>query len=204
MSTNNGWNTYWNQTGPIARAISVGRGMLARELFQYLAQQVTPSRARPATIEVGCGCATVSALMADQGWFSVALDIERAALQAARQLSPRVHLVQGDFFRGSFRENSFDLVWNNSTIEHFWEPLVALKKMSELARPKGKMFVGVPYTFGPLCVFKLRKRSFGGTWDGTTFSGRQLRQMFQRIGLHVLDQRLFFMGCFVGVIGQRP
>ena len=203
MSRNTGWDAYWHATGMLTRFMDRCRSILARELFGYFVQQAGRNGRRLATLEAGSGSATVSALMARRDWFCVALDIEPVALQAARGVSDDVRLVQGDLFTPCFHAGSFDLVWNNSTLEHFADPLAALQRMAALTRPGGRVFAGVPYTFGPLCVFKLQRRSFGGTWDGTTFSGRALELLFRRAGLEIVGRRLFFCRCFVGVMGKK-
>lgn len=198
------WEGYWRLNGFSARILGWGRSLLGRQLCRYFEQKVPNGKASPTSLEAGCGSAIVSGMLANHGWHTVALDREALPLRIARELSPRVQVVQGDLYRSCFHKDTFDLVWNNSTLEHLAEPLEALKEMAAAVRPGGFVFVGVPYTFGPLAVFKLKRRSFADTWDGTTYSCKDLVQLFERAGLQVLNHRLFFMGCFVGAIGRKP
>lgn len=197
------WASYWRVSG---RAALLGwfRKLLARQLCEYFRQQVRGLGVTTRTLEAGCGSAVVSGMLSERGWLCVGLDTEALALQVARRMSPRLRAVQGDLYESCFRRDAFDLVWNNSTLEHLSDPLRALREMTNVVRPGGSVFVGVPYTYGPLAIFKLKRQSFGGTWDGTTFSRKALVDLFQGAGLQVIDCRLFFFRSFVGVMGRKP
>lgn len=199
------WDSYWKRTPVYDDILDLLRKIMNRQLKRYLLKYLPPAAATgPVTLEPGGGSAYVSAMLADEGHQAYALDYASVPLKIAQQqLRSKAILVQGDIFNQPFADNSFDLTFNNSTLEHFKNPLAALKEMARVTKSGKYVFVGVPYTYGPLSVYKLKKSSFKGAWDGTTYAGKQLKQLFQEAGLEVVGSRTFFFRCFVGVVGRK-
>src|SRR3989344_5348410 len=130
------------------------------------------------TLEPGGGSAYVSAMLAERGMNAYAMDYASIPLKIAQeQLKSKAILVQGDMFNMPFADDSFDLTFNNSTLEHFPNPLDALREMARVTKKGKYVFVGVPFTYGPLSVYKLKKSSFKDAWDGTTFDRKRLKQL---------------------------
>ncbi len=195
------WDHYWKRTPIYDDIMDVLRKLMNIQLRSYL-QKKLPAAAL--TLEPGGGSAYVSAMLAEKGFQAHALDYASAPLiLAQKQLQSKATLIQGDLFNMPLKDESFDLTFNNSTLEHFKNPLDALKEMVRVTKKGGLVFVGVPFTYGPLAVYKLKKSSFKGAWDGTTYDRRQMKQMFLDAGLEVVDSRTFFGRCFMGVLGRK-
>ncbi|MBI4178665.1 class I SAM-dependent methyltransferase [bacterium] len=194
------WDRYWSRIPIYDDALDALRGVLNRQIKRYVKTVLAP-RAR--TLEPGAGSACVSALLAEDGLNASALDYAYSALAVARRFQSGARLVQGDLFKMPFPDGTFDLTFNNSTLEHFKNPQDALNEMARVTKPGGHVFVGVPFTYGPLAVCKLKKSSFKGAWDGTTYDRKGLRDLFGRAGLRVIGDATFFFRCFVGLMGRK-
>lgn len=195
------WDTYWKRTPVYDDVLDLLRKIMNLQLKRYLRKSAAEGTL---TLEPGGGSAYVSAMLAEEGRQAYALDYASIPLKIAQQqLNSKAVLVQGDIFNQPFADNAFDLTFNNSTLEHFKNPLDALKEMARVTKPGKYVFVGVPYTYGPLSIYKLKKSSFKGAWDGTTYSGKQLQQLFREADLEVIGNRTFFFRCFVGVLGRK-
>ncbi|HIG92815.1 TPA: class I SAM-dependent methyltransferase [Candidatus Woesearchaeota archaeon] len=194
------WDTYWKRTPVYDDIMDVLRKMMNVQLRRYLTKQIPTGSL---TLEPGSGSAYVSAMLAEKGFQAYALDYAFMPLSMARKQGNKAQLIQGDLFNTPFMSNTFDLTFNNSTLEHFPNPLDALKEMSRVTKPGKYVFVGVPFTYGPLAAYKLKKSSFKGAWDGTTYDRQGLKKLFQDAGLEVVGSRTFFFRCFVGVLGRK-
>ena len=195
------WDHYWKRVQVYDDVMDILRKIMNVQLHRYLVQKIHSSAI---TLEPGGGSAYVSAMMAQEGLTAYALDYAYAPLRLAKeQIKSKAVLVQGDLFNIPFAANSFDLTFNNSTMEHFKNPLDGLMEMARVTKRGGYVFVGVPFTYGPLSVYKLKKSSFKDAWDGTTYDRKGLKDLFSDAGLAIVDCRTFFGRCFVGVLGIK-
>lgn len=195
------WDAYWKRIPVYDQVLDVLRKIMNLQLRRYLVQYLAGGAY---TLEPGGGSAYVSAMLAEKGMKAYALDYAYTPLSLAQEFGSKAVLIQGDMFNLPFPTATFDLTFNNSTLEHLSNPLDALKEMVRVTKRGKYVFVGVPYTYGPLSVYKLKKSSFKGAWDGTTYDRKQLVQLFKDAGLQPWESRTFFARCFVGVLGQKP
>src|SRR3989338_5379465 len=185
------WDHYWKRVPVYDDILDILRKIMNLQLKRYVKKYLPEGSL---SLEPGGGSAYVSALLAEEGIKAYALDYASAPLQIAQQhLKSKATLIQGDLFNLPFPEESFDLTFNNSTLEHFKNPLDALKEMARVTKKGKYVFVGVPYTYGPLAAYKLKKSSFKDAWDGTTYSAKGLKQLFADAGLEVIHHRTFFV-----------
>jgi len=195
------WDHYWKRIPVYDHILDILRKIMNVQLRRYLETKIAPASS---TLEPGGGSAYVSAMLAAKGHQAYAMDYASAPLQIAReQLKSKAILVQGDLFNIPFADESFDLTFNNSTMEHFKNPLDGLKEMARVTKRGSYVFVGVPFTYGPLSIYKLKKSSFKDAWDGTTYDKKGMKKLFDDAGLEVVDSRTFFFRCFVGVMGKK-
>jgi|SRR3989344_857394 len=195
------WDTYWKRIPVYDNVLDILRKIMNVQLRRYLEKKLS---AVSVTLEPGGGSAFVSAMLAEKGHTAYALDYASAPLLIAKkQLQSKATLIQGDIFNMPFADDSFDLTFNNSTMEHFSNPSDALKEMVRVTKTGKYVFVGVPFTYGPLSAYKLKKSSFKGAWDGKTYDRKELQQLFAEAGLEVVGCRTFFGRCFVGVLGVK-
>ena len=107
------------------------------------------------TLEAGSGPGFCSSLLVgkDGVHSSVILDFDREPLSIAAKRNDGVMGVQGDLLHIPFKDSSFDLVFNSSTMEHLDSFNTAFKEIVRVAQDRGKIFIGVPYKYGPFFAF---------------------------------------------------
>jgi len=62
--------------------------------------------------------------------------------------------------------------------------------------------VSVPYTYGLLAIYKLKKK-FQRHLRRDYLQQSRNKEYVKKVGLKLIDLRLFFFGCFVGVLGKK-
>ena len=129
------------------------RGKMNRQLVDWFASHAL-SGSGAVVLEAGSGTADGASLIkgAPGVSLSVALDLNKENLRTARRRDPKLALVRGDLFRLPFKPGAFDLVWNNSTLEHIHEKRRVVCEMVRVTKSGGRIFVGLPYARGPLMI----------------------------------------------------
>lgn len=156
-------------------------------------------------LEAGSGPAFASSILArnPKVGLSLAVDIDLEALEQAKHRDPALSLVVADLNFLPFRNESIDLCWNSSTIEHLPNPQSAVNEMVRVTRRGGSVFVGVPNVFGPLGFQRFIRNTSAGIWIGETFSLAGLKQMLVSVGLQPNNHIYYFFRFFVGVLGNK-
>jgi SAM-dependent methyltransferase len=156
-------------------------------------------------LEAGSGPAFASSILARDSKveLSVAVDIDLEAMQEARRRDPDLAVAVADMCHLPFRDESMDLVWNSSTVEHLPDPSCALVEMGRVTRRGGNVFVGVPNRYGPLGFQRWIPDTGAGIWVGTVFSRPELEKMLRRVGLMPAGAIFYFFRFFVGVLAGK-
>jgi ubiquinone/menaquinone biosynthesis C-methylase UbiE len=189
---------------PLYRLFDRLRDAVNHRLARYLVQRVagtSPSGLR--TLEAGSGPGGCSAILsaAVQVKSATVLDLDVEALRLAASRRSRLQIVQGDLYALPFREGTFDLVFNSSTLEHVDSFGDALAEMQRVTRLGGRLFVGVPHRRGPFLPFAFVPQAhLVSRWMGTLYSASLLRTACRRPGLRVEEIRTYFLDCFVGAL----
>jgi ubiquinone/menaquinone biosynthesis C-methylase UbiE len=188
----------------IYRFFDALRKRLNQKLVRYLLSRGLTGEGRH-VLEAGSGPAFASSILArdPRVALSIAVDLDHEALQEARRRDPALVAVNADLLFLPFRDESIDLTWNSSTLEHIPNPSSALAEMQRVTRQGGTVFVGVPNLYGPLGFQRWIAETAVGVWIGTTFNRRELTAMLARAGLNPLDHIFYFFRFFVGVLAQK-
>jgi SAM-dependent methyltransferase len=129
--------------------------MVIQVLGQVLAG--LPTRKGRRVLDVGCGSGRFLALFAGAGWRTVGVEMSpRLAAFARDQMG--LDVTQEDFL-GAPLEGSFDLILMFHVIEHFVDPVAAVRRARELLAPGGAVFVETP-----------NWESIGARWRGRRWS----------------------------------
>jgi 2-polyprenyl-3-methyl-5-hydroxy-6-metoxy-1,4-benzoquinol methylase len=109
-------------------------------------------------LDVGCGNGDFLVEMATAGWRAEGLEPdERAVAQArARGLDVR----HGGLEAGGYAAGSFDAVTLNHVLEHFHDPVAALRTCRELVRDDGVVWLATPN------LASRGHRRYGRAWRG--------------------------------------
>lgn len=157
-------------------------------------------------LEAGSGTAYASSVFATRPDVcrAVCLDRDIDALREARRRDPSLPAVVGDIMRMPFADGSFSLVFNSSTVEHLDKPPAAVREMARVCAPGGRVFVGVPYRFGPLWFQPLISSTAAGIWLGPVFTRFTLDRLLHAAGLMPVAHVRYFLRCFIGAIAMTP
>jgi glycosyltransferase involved in cell wall biosynthesis len=173
----------------------------AQQLLQFIAQHPRFSHRQDLSglriLDAGCTPA-VSVMLAMMGAAVTLVDLSPQELEKGLIYSRGLHcedrmrVVQADVFCMPFREQSFDIVWNNGFIEHFDNPATIVHEMKAHLAPAGALIVLVPNSATPHSWFirdRLRRRVNGYYWDfmgkERSFSVTGLTNLVQETGLRV-------------------
>jgi SAM-dependent methyltransferase len=110
----------------------------------YLSAKIPPG-AR--TLEVGCGSAKLSALLAERRAQVTGVDLSLNALRAATKnfeaLGVSGDLAQADAFQLPFGDSTFDAVLSTGLLEHFRNPVPVVREMARVLEVGGLFFSDV-------------------------------------------------------------
>lgn len=161
-----------------------------RPLHRLLAQHL-PASGTARILEVGCGTALDSCLLAQarSGMEAFALDLSQQAVAIAQrnaaQLGLPVRTLAADLTALPFPGESFDLVFSQGVLEHFTDPLPAVREQARVLRAGGVLVVDVPQKYNLYTLGK-RRAMQAGRWPWgweTEYSVGELREWGQQINL---------------------
>ena len=109
--------------------------------LKYLDAYVRPGMR---VLEVGCGSAKLSALLAARGLRVWGIDQSTAGLHVAQRnmayLKTTAAFARADAFTLPFADASFDLVFSTGLLEHFADPTRLMRSMIRVLKPGGLFF----------------------------------------------------------------
>lgn len=117
-------------------------------------------------LESGSGPAHDSLVFAEKGAKITAVDISKNAIENAKRIYSRlgypIETFVADITRLPFENNSFDLVWNAGTLEHFEDAKLdkAFKEMVRVTKENGVLLVIVPNRYYFWYQWHLRLQKF--------------------------------------------
>ncbi len=112
--------------------------------------------AKGKSLEVGSGTGKFSEGLSLHGVDAYCIDFENSCLQGTRIISGKcnadVKCVKGDILKILFSDNTFDLTFNDGTIEHFLNDSIhtVIDEMYKVTKPGGYCVIFVPNTQSPL------------------------------------------------------
>jgi ubiquinone/menaquinone biosynthesis C-methylase UbiE len=126
---------FHNHPSPLVRYIERKR---IRRIFALLAP-----RSGDRVLEIGCGAGHLLAQVPSAHGFGIDL-AESLLAKAARRLTKRGTLVQGDAEHLPFRDGAWERVYCSEVLEHLPSPAVALAEMRRIIAGGGVAVVSVP------------------------------------------------------------
>ena len=110
-----------------------------RDLFQLQAGE--------SYLDISCGRARLPKLAQEQGCQAYGLDLSLAALRVGREIEGARNLTAGNSQTLPYANNSFDVVRNIGSLEHYLDMGAAVREMTRVLRPGGRAYILVPNTF---------------------------------------------------------
>jgi SAM-dependent methyltransferase len=93
-------------------------------------------------LEIGCASGAFLHQMATKGWRVHGIEFSEKAAFAAKSLGYSVHA--GALEKAPQPEDSFDLIVGWMVLEHLHDPVAALKKLREWAKPESWLVLSIP------------------------------------------------------------
>ena len=98
-------------------------------------------------LEAGCGSGIMSVYFSKLGSECLAIDRDPQVLERAQKntndLGGNIRVVEGDIFRLSFEDKSFDVVFSQGVLEHFDDELIR-SAVKEQLRVSKRVWISVP------------------------------------------------------------
>ena len=200
------WNKYWESQLHI-NIQDILNSRFTQEAYHCLKYLIDDGRNK-LVLEAGCGTGRFCCLLAKDYPNSevVGIDISPNSLKIANFLKKflqisNVIFEMGNLFHIPYPDNYFDVVFNEGVIEHFSleeNPNYkdALKEMIRVAKPKGKIVVGVPnwyclpHTFYKWILKKAGKKYQYGYEK--SFKESELKNLFSEFGLQEIIVSAFY------------
>lgn len=98
-------------------------------------------------LDISCGQVQLPKLAKDEGVIAHGLDLSHAALLAGREKTGVSNVVTGNSQMLPYADNSFDVISNIGSLEHYVDIPDAVREMTRVLKPGGRAFVLVPNTF---------------------------------------------------------
>jgi SAM-dependent methyltransferase len=180
------------------------RRAMNRSLIRTLAEHVLRGRSNLRIAEMAAGSGFGAHLLAQRPEvaLSLAADINLEDFHQAKIPNYRAAFLRADIYQPGLQRESMDLVWNSSSIDELTEPAKAVAAMAALAKPGGRVFVGVPSRHGAAAV--LGRLSSARGWVGRAYNRGELRQLLLDAGLRIEHETTYLYGTFIGALGRKP
>ena len=203
-STQRDWNAEWQKLD-----ITINKGiwlLTERIKLQYLLPLI-PKNGK--LLEVGCGSAKLSVLLAQKGCRVVGIDRSIEALRLARAnctwlAVPGVFAV-ADAFQLPFLDGSFDVVFSTGLLEHFRNPVPVVMEMTRVLRNGGVFFSDVvPLKFSLIRLNFYLHGLYRQASDEYPYRSNDIYNWLRQSGLQNI--RVFSSGVLppLGLLGRLP
>ena len=139
-------------------------------------------------LDVACGTGAWPRAARERGAVVAGIDLSKKAIGLCRAQMPEGEFHVCPAERLPFGDRQFDLVTCLGSLEHFLDPVAALKEMRRVARPKARFLILVPNS-----GFLTRRLGlYRGTWQRTVIEqARSLdewQDIFRDAGLQVTER----------------
>lgn len=96
-------------------------------------------------LEIGCGRGQFLEAAQERGWSVCGQEFAEGTVEVLRRTVPQAELAHGIFPEECpFPDDSFDLIHLNHVLEHFFDPMAALRRIGKLLKPGGILYCEVP------------------------------------------------------------
>tara|TARA_B110000014_G_C20125156_1_gene598675 strand:+ start:4425 stop:5087 length:663 start_codon:yes stop_codon:yes gene_type:complete len=165
--------------------------------------------------EPGSGGGMACAQLAKKGFEITSMDLSENALRKGKSLFKSLSLdgkfTMGDLFHMPFRNEQFDIVFNQGVMEHFrlakMDASVGVKEMMRVVKKNGTLVILVPAYFSPLYfVYKLFKslNLIEKHWpytDQDFLHKHELYEMMEKAGCKNIKVKRLWSSFFFSMIG---
>lgn len=185
------WDDVW-QTGASGSLITSLRYHYNWCLGRVLARHSSP---QSRLLELGCGTAQLSLMMAPRVKGVVGLDISSEGLAIATRERDRLAIKNVSFVKGDCRnvpfKEEFDVVWSAGLIEHFFDKDIEIvREHLKAVKRGGVAVVSVPYAYSLHSLHYLTSRPTLLRWLWPWSQERYFQKFYSRRQLADVGERL--------------
>jgi ubiquinone/menaquinone biosynthesis C-methylase UbiE len=188
------WDSSWDFAG--VQSFSVHTRLIEESKWKHLQHDLMGLEGW--SLEVGCGSGHLSALLSQSGFRTVLLDYSPAALACARNSFRNCRgqhvrtFLHADAFALPIADSSVDVVVSGGVIEHFRDPIPAVREMARVLRPGGLFYADIcPRKFSLIGLFDFLYPNPPG-WYEARMSMQLIAEIIAASGLSL--KRLFAAG----------
>lgn len=168
------WDQYWEQQKDISMERIIARSTWS-DLTKRLLEPMNGDRSIK-LLEAGCGSGSNALWLiknyGDIKWEVTLMDSSMAALSVAHKLAvkegleKRIKIIRGNILEMPFPDESFDLLMNEGTMDHFDAGMrqKAFYEMARTTKANGRLMVIVPNALNPFYRMKKALQEYNGTW----------------------------------------
>lgn len=188
--------------------IAATNGILYRDLIGQIESVPIPNIRLPLgqgqkLLDIGCSWGRWSLSAAQKGYQPIGIDPSLGAVLAAKRQAKRFGVsfqgVVGDARNLPFKDNTFDVVFSYSVLQHFPKAAVlnALKQISRVTKPNGHIRIQMASAIGIRSFYHVLRRGFKepASFDVRYWLPTQLKTAFKE---HVGPSRLE-VDCYFGL-----
>ncbi len=104
-------------------------------------------------LDIGCSQGITDLLLARQGFSVLAIDNDKDSISYANEMikdedkdvQKNINFVETDFLLHEFKYKKYDTIILGEVLEHLFNPLLFIEKVSHLLKAQGKVIVTVPF-----------------------------------------------------------
>ena len=150
------WDKYYKKDKTSVNIIEKINKSYFSVVFEHYFEQYAPKIKNTKILEAACGSGLMSSRLSKKGANTYLLDFSTYALKDANKNFKNKNQVflgtKADIMNMPFKDNSFDIVWNQGVIEHFDNPDKIVKEMLRVTKKEGIVIIFVPAYLSPLHI----------------------------------------------------
>lgn len=143
----NTWDSVWNES----RILDWDKDFISQLVYKTVRSEIGNTRGLK-ILEAGCGTGRISLKLGNNKATITLIDSSPKALEIAQRFAKeqdgQAYFTRNSIFNISFKNRSFDIVWNVGVLEHFLpdEQRIILNEMLRICKNEGKVIILVPYS----------------------------------------------------------
>lgn len=141
--------SYWDSVWDRAAKQRSKRSSLGRYTEALLTEFLAELPQKAVVLEAGCANSAALPFVHQLGFHAVGIDYSAEGCRQLRETDPQLTVYQGDIFAPpEALLGSADAVFSLGLVEHFEPPALAVRAMTKMLRPGGRMLTVVPNMYG--------------------------------------------------------
>lgn len=177
-------------------AIAFQRLKLPRELYHQPLDELRKqafwekllSHAKGLALEAGCGTGKNSLILTKRRVTPVLVDFSQTAIKACKEMfdffRKEAYFVVSDMLHMPFRDDTFDFIHSDSTLEHILDCREAVREIDRITKKGGYVFATVPNKLR-LDGVEMWKRVVKPNYTQVSYTPNGLRNLFKETRMHI-------------------